>query len=73
MLKRQMNNLLFWLFRKVCKKNHCKYAINDVNGLVLTMKPTYNFDNIECRANSYFTLFITAIKTIKDYNKTYNR
>ena len=60
--------MAFWLFRKACKKYHCCYALSNSNGLVLFIKPHFSLDNIECRKDNYFDLFITAIKLMKKYN-----
>ena len=65
--------MMFWLFRKACKKYKFTYALNIVSGsgIKLILRPYYTFENIDIDSEKYSIIFIKAIKAMKHYNNTH--
>lgn len=64
---------MFLIFIKVCNKYKFSYAINAINGLILTLHPNDSLGFLEIKQEyyekNYFKLFLRAIKRMKEYRK----
>jgi hypothetical protein len=68
--------MMFWLFRRACRKYHFSYVLSNVSGVKLVLRPHCTFENINLEVqyyDEYRKLFRKAIKTMKEYNNTHKR
>lgn len=60
---------MFLRFVKKCKKYKFNFAINTSVGLTLILRPINTFESIRINENSYWKLFLKAIREMKKYRK----